>query len=141
MDKLEVLGGNKLKGHVKISGSKNASLTILAASLLSQKKIYLIHNGEVMIKSKLGLILGTLVEGEMFGEVGPIIEAPRTVNAIAKTNCTLREIDNRNLQNKLNSADPVLTGIIRGLSLRIGDANALAEKYWQELSVYKSLEK
>ena len=57
------------------------------------------------------------------------------------TNCTLREIDNRNLQNKLNSADPVLTGIIRGLSLRIGDANALAEKYWQELSVYKSLEK
>ena len=105
------------------------------------EKIYLIHNGEVMIKSKLGLILGTLVEGEIFGEVGPIIEAPRTVNAIAKTNCTLREIDNRNLQNKLNSADPVLTGIIRGLSLRIGDANALAEKYWQELSVYKSLEK
>ena len=41
MDKLEVLGGNKLKGHVKISGSKNASLPILAASLLSQKKIYL----------------------------------------------------------------------------------------------------
>ncbi len=77
----------------------------------------------------------------MFGEVGPIIEAPRTVNAIAKTNCTLREIDNRTLQNKLNNADPVLTGIIRGLSLRIGDANALAEKYWQELSVYKSLEK
>ena len=41
MDKLEVLGGNKLKGHDKISGSKNASLPILAASLLSQKKIYL----------------------------------------------------------------------------------------------------
>ena len=34
-----------------------------------------------------------------------------------------------------------LVGIIRGLSLRIGDANKLAEKYWQELSVYKSLEK
>ena len=41
MDKLEVLGGNKLKGHVKISGSKNASLPILAASLLSKKKFYL----------------------------------------------------------------------------------------------------
>ena len=31
-------------------------------------KIYLIHNGKVRIKSKLGLNLGILVEGEMFGE-------------------------------------------------------------------------
>ena len=41
MQKLEVLGANKLKGQINISGSKNASLPILAASLLSSKKIYL----------------------------------------------------------------------------------------------------
>ena len=41
MQKLEVLGANKLKGQIKISGSKNASLPILASSLLSNKKIYL----------------------------------------------------------------------------------------------------
>ena len=41
MQKLEVFGANKLKGNVKISGSKNASLPILAATLLSDKKIYL----------------------------------------------------------------------------------------------------
>ena len=41
MQKLEVFGANKLKGQIKISGSKNASLPILAASLLSSKKIYL----------------------------------------------------------------------------------------------------
>jgi UDP-N-acetylglucosamine 1-carboxyvinyltransferase len=41
MEKLEVFGANKLKGYVKISGSKNASLPILAATLLSEKKIYL----------------------------------------------------------------------------------------------------
>ena len=41
MQKLEVFGANKLKGQVKISGSKNASLPILAATLLSKKKIYL----------------------------------------------------------------------------------------------------
>ena len=34
----------------------------------------------------------------------------------------------------------MLVGIIRGLALRIGDTNKLAEQYWQELSVYKSLE-
>ena len=41
MQKLEVLGANKLKGQIKISGSKNASLPILAATLLSSKKIFL----------------------------------------------------------------------------------------------------
>ena len=41
MQKLEVFGANKLKGQIKISGSKNASLPILAASLLSNKKIIL----------------------------------------------------------------------------------------------------
>ena len=41
MQKLEVFGANKLKGQIKISGSKNASLPILAASLLSRKKVYL----------------------------------------------------------------------------------------------------
>ena len=41
MQKLEVLGANKLKGQIDISGSKNASLPILAATLLSSKKIYL----------------------------------------------------------------------------------------------------
>ena len=41
MQKLEVFGVNRLKGKISISGSKNASLPILAASLLSSKKIYL----------------------------------------------------------------------------------------------------
>ena len=38
MQKLEVFGANKLRGQIKISGSKNASLPILAATLLSNKK-------------------------------------------------------------------------------------------------------
>ena len=41
MEKLEVVGANMLKGQVRISGSKNASLPILAATLLSDKKIQL----------------------------------------------------------------------------------------------------
>jgi len=41
MQKLEVFGANKLKGQIEISGSKNASLPILAATLLSDRKIYL----------------------------------------------------------------------------------------------------
>ena len=41
MQKLEVFGANKLKGQINISGSKNASLPILAATLLSDKKVFL----------------------------------------------------------------------------------------------------
>ena len=55
MQKLEVFGLNKLKGKIIISGSKNASLPILAATLLTNKKVYLknlpkVKDIETMIK-------------------------------------------------------------------------------------------
>ena len=72
MQKLEVFGANRLTGQVKISGSKNASLPILAASLISSKKIYLknlpkVKDIETMIKllqslgSKIKFTKGNLV--------------------------------------------------------------------------------
>ena len=47
MYKLEVLGAMKLKGQIKVSGSKNASLPILAATILSNKKINLTNLPQV----------------------------------------------------------------------------------------------
>ena len=85
--------------------------------------------------------IGKIESGEIFGEVGHVIESPRTVTAVAVTNSIIRVIDEKTVKEKMNNADPVLAAIIRGLSLRIGDANALAEKHWLELSVYKSLGK
>ena len=37
MDKLEIIGGKKLQGSINISGSKNASLPIMAATILVNK--------------------------------------------------------------------------------------------------------
>ena len=90
--------------------------------------VYLIHSGQVSIISTHGLEIGTLADGEMFGEVGRVIGSPRTVNAKAKTRCIIHEIDWEIVQNKLAEADPILVAIIRGLALRIGDANDLTEK-------------
>ena len=57
MQKLEVFGANKLKGQVNISGSKNSSLPILAATLLSNKKIYLNNLPDVKdIKTMINLL-------------------------------------------------------------------------------------
>ena len=39
MQKLEIIGGKKLSGTIKISGSKNATLPILASTILTNKKI------------------------------------------------------------------------------------------------------
>ena len=43
MQKLEIQGGKKLVGTINISGSKNATLPILAATILTDKKV-IIHN-------------------------------------------------------------------------------------------------
>jgi UDP-N-acetylglucosamine 1-carboxyvinyltransferase len=60
MEKLEVLGANMLKGKVRISGSKNASLPILAATLLSDKKIQLSNLPKVKDIETMLLLLKSL---------------------------------------------------------------------------------
>ena len=60
MKKLEVFGVPKLKGQIKISGSKNASLPILAATLLSDKKIILSNLPKVKDIETMILLLKSL---------------------------------------------------------------------------------
>ena len=65
MQKLEVFGAKRLIGQINISGSKNASLPILAASLLSTKKIYLNNLPKVKdIKTMISLLqsLGSVIK-------------------------------------------------------------------------------
>ena len=58
MEKLEVIGARKLKGTIKISGSKNASLPILAATLLSSKKIKILNVPKVKdIETMISLLI------------------------------------------------------------------------------------
>ncbi len=65
MQKLQVFGAVKLKGHINISGSKNASLPILAATLLSKKKISLNNLPKVKdIETMINLLksLGSIIK-------------------------------------------------------------------------------
>lgn len=84
------------------------------------------------------MVLGVLNEVELFGEVGLITSEPRTVTVRAKTNAMLIKLDEPVFRAKMAQADPICNAIIRGLALRISDVNALAEKYWRELNIYKS---
>ena len=117
----------------------NAGEIIYSVDEQSQN-VFLIHSGQVAIETRLGLNVGILNEGEIFGEVGHIMAKPRTVTARAKTKCIVKVIDEDTLKAKMQGADPICLAIIRGLSMRINDANAKAEQYWKELSLYKALE-
>ena len=61
MEKLEVIGAKKLKGNIKISGSQNSSLTILAATLLSNKIVKILNLPKVKDIETMLLLLRTLV--------------------------------------------------------------------------------
>lgn len=69
MDKLVIEGGRSLKGEVKISGSKNATLPILAATLLTDEEC-VVHNAPklrdtlTMIKLLRSLGKNASLEGE-----------------------------------------------------------------------------
>ena len=104
------------------------------------QNVFLIHSGEVAIETRFGLVIGRLHEGEIFGEVGHIMSRPRTVTARAATKRIVKVIDDETLKTKLQEADPICLALIRGLAMRISDANDAAENYWRELSVYKSLQ-
>ena len=60
MEKLEVIGPKRLRGNVKISGSKNSSLPILAATLLSNKKVQILNLPKVKDIETMLLLLRSL---------------------------------------------------------------------------------
>ena len=100
-------------------------------------ELYLIHTGSVEIRSHEGLVLATLNQGELFGEMASIMgERERTATAVAGANTV---IDATTMQRKLGEADPVLRALIRNLTFRLADANRMNEERWQQLNIYRSL--
>ena len=69
MEKLRIIGGNRLSGSVRISGAKNAVLPILAASLLTADELVL-HNVPHLadVKTMLSLLEGMGVTCHQEGE-------------------------------------------------------------------------
>jgi len=103
-------------------------------------ELYLIHTGKVEIRSREGMLLATLGEGELFGEMASIMgERERTARAVTATNAVIDVIDASTMQRKLGDADPVLWALIRNLTNRLADANKMNEEQWQQLNIYRSL--
>ena len=56
MDFLQITGGAKLSGSVKISGAKNAALPIIASTILAKNEVKITNTTPAVAKVKLCLI-------------------------------------------------------------------------------------
>lgn len=101
--------------------------------------IFIIHSGSVEISTQRGVVLATLNEGEIFGEISEILAEFRSVTAKAKSDCSLMHIANNTIEAKIQSTDPAIKGIIRALAHRLSETNRKYELVWDELQIYKSL--
>ena len=105
------------------------------------KFAYYIYTGEVEIISKNDYVIGTLKEGELFGEISSLFNKEHTVSAKAATDTRLLIIEKKVFFNKVESADPILKAVIRTLSYRLNDSNVRSEEIWRQLHLLSSIKK
>lgn len=58
MDKMQIRGGNRLKGHIRIGGAKNAALTLMPAALLTAETLTLSNVPHLADIATMGNLLG-----------------------------------------------------------------------------------
>ena len=102
---------------------------------------YYIYTGEVEIISENDYVIGTVKEGELFGEISSLFNKEHSVSAKASTDTRLLIIEKDLFFNKVENADPILKAIIRTLSLRLHDSNKKSEEIWRQLHLLSSIKK
>ena len=105
------------------------------------KFAYFVYTGKVNIVSKTGYNLGTVNEGELFGEISSLFNKEHSVSAEAATECRLLIIEKDLFYNKVQGADPIIKAVIRTITGRLNDMNEKTEKIWKELHFLSSLKR
>ena len=107
MDLIEIIGGNPLEGEIQISGSKNASLPMMIASLLTSEKVEL---------DNIPNLSDVLILVELMKSLGAEIELDQSSNLKNKISCTTKKILNTeasyNLVRKMRASFWVLAPLI-----------------------------
>ena len=83
MDLIEIIGNSPLEGKIKISGSKNASLPIMIASLLTKEKVEL---------SNIPNLSDVLTLIDLMKSLGADIEYDKSLELKGKISCITKEI-------------------------------------------------
>ncbi|MGH8689946.1 MAG: cyclic nucleotide-binding domain-containing protein [Burkholderiales bacterium] len=111
--------------------------------LFQHSKIYLLVEGEVGLLAGLRPI-GTVRKGEIFGEMATITHAPRSATAVAKTDCRVIALGDKELESALEK-QPVfalmlmslMIGRLRETIARLAASGALAQgTEWKEAAAF-----
>lgn len=73
---------------------------------------FIIVSGTVSLYTDMDFHLVTLGEGELFGELGQVVDEQRSVTAIARTDCQLKHIPRNVLDEKFKNSDPAINGMV-----------------------------
>jgi len=107
MDLIEIIGNSPLEGKIKISGSKNASLPIMIASLLTKEKVEL---------SNIPNLSDVLTLIDLMKSLGADIEYDKSLELKGKISCITKEIlhseASYNLVRKMRASFWVLAPLI-----------------------------
>ena len=107
MDLIEIIGGSPLEGEIQISGSKNASLPMMIASLLTKEKVEL---------DNIPNLSDVLILVELMKSLGAEIQFDQSSDLKNKITCTTKEILNTeasyNLVRKMRASFWVLAPLI-----------------------------
>ena len=96
--------------------------------------MYYILSGRVRVEKRAGhikKILSDLEAGHYFGEMAPLIDAPRTASAKAVEDSTLAVIDRNTFHSLLRESEGVSLGMLREFSNRIKHTNEALEETTQ----------
>ena len=99
--------------------------------LLQRDKMYLLLEGEVSLVAGKEVI-GTVAKGEIFGEMATISQSPRSATAVARTDCRLIALDDKQFRNGLSRKPAfalmlmsMMIGRLRETIGRLSASNAL----------------
>jgi len=102
--------------------------------LLARHRMYLLISGEVDVMAR-KKILATLKAGQLFGELAAIDGEPRTASAVAKTDCKLISLDDKQFYAALRKKPAfalmlmsVMIGRLRDTITRLAEAGDMSEK-------------
>jgi CRP-like cAMP-binding protein len=102
--------------------------------LLARHRMYLLISGEVDLMAK-KKVFATLKAGELFGELAAIDGAPRTASAMAKKDCKLISLDDKQFYAALRKKPAfalmlmsVMIGRLRDTITRLAAAGDMSEK-------------
>ncbi len=90
------------------------------------KTMYIVIDGEVDIKGG-DEVFDTITSGEIFGEMALIDSQPRSASAVAKTDCSLAPVDEKQFLYMVQETPFFSLHVMRVIAERLRHMNQMAE--------------